>query len=411
MHRTSPLSGLGTLVTHLEKENSEHAHVTPIYQTSTFGFPDVAFGASIVDGSQPGYYYTRIANPNLDQAAAKIAILEGLDLLRQSPDTDPGEIVAGMLFASGMAAISSAILARVHAGDTIVAQESIYSNTFNFLHDVAPGLGFQVAWVKDISPAGWERTFSEHPQAVLAYAETPANPTLQSVDLKAVAAMAHQRGCWLLVDNTFATPYCQRPLSLGADIIVHSTTKYLSGHGVIIGGAVVSPHIKFIRNDLKLILKTIGASSSPFDAWLLNLGLKTFELRMQRHCDNALILAHYLEKHPKIERVFYPGLESHPDHEIACRQMSSYGGMISFELVGGASAGEKLMNSVHLISLAVSLGMVDSLISHPASMTHASVPRDERLKMGLTDGLVRFSVGIENVEDLVADLDQALAQI
>jgi methionine-gamma-lyase len=411
MHRTSPLSGISTLVTHLEKENSEHAHVTPIYQTSTFGFPDVAFGASIVDGSRPGYYYTRIANPNLDQAAAKIAVLEGLDLLRQSPDADPGEKVAGMLFASGMAAISSAVLARVHAGDTIVAQESIYSNTFNFLHDVAPGLGFQVAWVKDASPAGWGRTFSEHSQAVLAYAETPANPTLQCVDLKAVAAMAHQRGCWLLVDNTFATPYCQRPLSLGADIVVHSTTKYLSGHGVIIGGVVVSPHVKFIRNDLKLILKTIGASPSPFDAWLLNLGLKTFELRMQRHCENALILARYLEKHPKIQRVYYPGLESHPDHEIARRQMSSYGGMISFELVGGVSAGEKLMNSVRLISLAVSLGMVDSLISHPASMTHAGVPRDERLKMGLTDGLVRFSVGIENVEDIVADLDQALSQI
>jgi methionine-gamma-lyase len=411
MHRTSLLSGLSTLLTHLEKENSEHAHVTPIYQTSTFGFPDVAFGASIVDGSQPGYYYTRIANPNLDQAAAKIAVLEGLDLLRQSPDADPGELVAGMLFASGMAAISSAVLARVHAGDTIIAQESIYGNTFNFLHDIAPGLGFQVAWVKDTSSLGWERAFSEHPRVVLAYAETPANPTLQCVDLKAIAAMAHQSGCWLMVDNTFATPYCQRPLSLGADIVVHSTTKYLSGHGVIIGGAVVSPHINFIHNELKLILKTIGASPSPFDAWLLNLGLKTFELRMQRHCENALILARYLEKHPKIERVFYPGLESHPDHEIARRQMSSFGGMISFELVGGASAGEKLMNSVHLISLAVSLGMVDSLISHPASMTHAGVPRDERLKMGLTDGLVRFSVGIENVEDILADLDQALAQI
>jgi methionine-gamma-lyase len=234
---------------------------------------------------------------------------------------------------------------------------------------------------------------------------------LQCVDLKGVAAVAHQHGCWLMVDNTFATPYCQRPLSLGADIVVHSTTKYLSGHGVIIGGAVVSPHVKFIRNELKLILKTIGASPSPFDAWLLNLGLKTFELRMQRHCENALVLARYLEKHPKIERVYYPGLESHADHEIASRQMSSYGGMISFELVGGVSAGEKLMNSVQLISLAVSLGMVDSLISHPASMTHAGVPRDERLKMGLTDGLVRFSVGIENVEDIVADLDQALVQI
>jgi methionine-gamma-lyase len=411
MHKISPHSGLSTLVTHLERENGEHAHVSPIYQTSTFGFPDVAFGAGIVDGSRPGYYYTRIANPNLDQAAEKIAYLEALDLIRQSPQADAGEIVAGMLFASGMGAISSAILARVHSGDTILAQESIYGNTFNFLHDIAPGLGFQVAWVKDASPAGWERAFAEHPQAVLAYAETPANPTLLTVDLMAVSALAHRRDCWLMVDNTFATPFCQRPLSLGADIVAHSTTKYLSGHGAIIGGVVVSPHLDYIHNDLKLILKTTGAVPSPFDAWLLNLGIKTFELRMQRHCENALVLARYLEKHPKIGRVYYPGLESHPDHEIACRQMNAFGGMISFELKGGVPAGEKLMNSVHLISLAVSLGMVDSLISHPASMTHAGVPRDERLKMGLTDGLVRFSVGIENVQDIIADLDQALSQL
>jgi methionine-gamma-lyase len=411
MHKISPLCGLGTLVTHLENDNDEHAHVSPIYQTSTFGFPDVAYGAGIVDGSQPGYYYTRIANPNLDQAAAKIAFLEGLDLLRKSPQVDAGEFVAGMLFASGMSAISSAILARVHAGETIIAQESIYGNTFNFLHDIAPGLGFKIAWVNDASPAGWERAFTQHPGAVLAYAETPANPTLLTVDLAAVARLAHRSGCWLMVDNTFATPYCQRPLSLGADIVAHSTTKYLSGHGVIIGGVVVSPHVDFIHKDLKLIMKTTGGSPSPFDAWLLNLGLKTFELRMQRHCENALVLASYLEKHAKVARVYYPGLESHPDHELARRQMSAFGGMISFELKGGIPSGIKLMNSVRLISLAVSLGMVDSLISHPASMTHAGVPRDERLKMGLTDGLVRFSVGIENVEDIVADFEQALGQV
>ncbi len=411
MHKISPSSGLSTLVTHLEKDNGEHAHVTPIYQTSTFGFPDVAFGAGIVDGSRPGYYYTRIANPNLDLAAAKIAYLEGLDLLRRSGATDPGEIVAGMLFASGMGAISSAILARVHAGETILAQESIYGNTYNFLHDIAPSLGFQIVWVKDASTAGWERAFEEHPQAVLVYAETPANPTLLTVDLAALADLTHRRGCWLMVDNTFATPYCQRPLSLGADIVAHSTTKYLSGHGVIIGGAVASPHVDFVHDPLKLVLKTTGAVPGPFDAWLLNLGIKTFELRMQRHCENALAAARYLERHPKIERVYYPGLESHPDHEIARRQMSAFGGMISFELKGGVPAGEKLMNSLRLISLAVSLGMVDSLISHPASMTHAGVPREERLKMGLTDGLVRFSVGIENIEDILADLDQALGQV
>lgn len=412
MYEFKPEHGIGTLVTHFtEGSNPLNTHIAPIYQTSTFIFPDLASGAALYRGDSQGYTYTRTTNPNIDQLSSKVAMLEAVDLLRNQPGSRPEDMVHGQAFASGMAAISSAILARVKAGETIIAQETIYSNTFNFLRDIAPRYGIQVAWIKDTSRAGWEAAFRAHPEAVLVYAESPANPTMLVVDLAMVAELAHAQHAWLMVDNTFATPYCQRPLSLGADIVVHSTTKYLSGHGVIIGGMVVSTQIDYMRQDLLQILKTLGAAASPFDAWLANLGLKTLELRMQRHCENAMAIARFLQGHPAVAHVYYPGLESHPGHEIAKRQMHAYGGMLSFELAGGMQAGEALMNRTRVATLTVSLGTVDSLIQHPASLTHSSVPPEERLKMGITDGLVRFSVGVENVVDLIADLDQALREI
>jgi len=243
------------------------------------------------------------------------------------------------------------------------------------------------------------------------FAETPANPTMLVVDLRMLAELALQYECWLLVDNTFATPYCQRPLSLGADVVVHSTTKYLSGHGVIVGGAVISTHLDYIQQDLVKRLRLLGGAPSPFDAWLANIGLKTFELRMQRHCENALTIARYLQGHPKVAHVHYPGLEGDPGFATARSQMNCFGGMLSFELKGGLKAGAALMDSLRVATLAVSLGNVDTLIQHPASMTHAGVPPQERLKMGISDGLVRFSVGIENVQDLIADLQYGLSDI
>jgi methionine-gamma-lyase len=231
------------------------------------------------------------------------------------------------------------------------------------------------------------------------------------VDLKEVAEIAHQYDCWLVVDNTFATPYCQQPLSLGADIVVHSSTKYLSGHGVIISGVLVSQHLEFMRQEIPLIVKTLGGAPSPFDAWLANLGLKTFELRMQRHCENAMAVASFLEGHPAVARVHYPGLLNDAGHTIAMKQMHAYGGMLSFELKGGLKAGEALMNQIRIATLGVSLGNVDSLIQHPASMTHSSVAPAERVKMGISDGLVRFSVGIENLEDILADFEAGLAGV
>jgi methionine-gamma-lyase len=409
MYHFSASHSLSTLVTHVgEDDNPHHTHVTPIYQTSTFNFPDVATGAGIVARTEPGYYYTRLGNPNLDHLARKIATLEGLDLIRLQPEVDPANLVAGQVFTSGMAAITAVLFSHLKSGDTIVAQEAVYSATFTFLKEIAPTLGIQVEWVRDINQAGWEAAFAAHPDARLAYAETPANPTLATVDLKMVAEIAHRHSAWLAVDNTFATPYCQRPLSLGADIAVHSTTKYLSGHGALTGGAVVSSHPDYIHKTLYTFVKVLGGIPSPFDSWLANLGLKTFGLRMQRHCENAMAVARFLSTHPAVATVYYPGLESDPGHEIAARQMHAFGGMLSFELKGSMQAGIRLMERVRLATLAVSLGNVDTLIEHPASMTHGPVPRPDRLSQGITDGLVRLSVGIEDLPDILADLEQGL---
>lgn len=409
MAEFNPKQGLSTLVNHVgEGHNPLHAHITPIFQTSTFSFPDVATGAAIFKGEDPGYVYTRMGNPNTNQLAMKYAALEGIDLLRAASGRPLDEVSAALVFSSGMAAVSTAILSCVKSGQTVIAQEALYGATHTFLKNVAPNYGIKTIWLTDPSVENWATAFEQHPDAVLAYAESPANPTMALVDLAGVAEIAHQHKAWLMVDNTFASPYCQRPLTLGADVVVHSTTKYLSGHGLVIGGAVISRHVDWVHKNLGSMLKTLGGSESPFDAWLANIGLKTFELRMQRHCENAMSVARFLESHAKIERVYYPGLESHPDHALARRQMHDYGGMIAFELKGGLPAGEALMNHVQTCTLAVSLGNVDTLIEHPASMTHSAVAREERLSAGITDGLVRLSVGIENVEDIIRDLDCAL---
>jgi len=403
---------MGTLAIHIgEGDNPHHAHLTPIFQTSTFGFPDVATGAALFKGEAQGYVYSRIGNPNHTRLALKIAALEGYDLIQQAPDRPIEDIVAGRVFASGMAAISAAVLARVHSGQTVISQQAIYGSTFNLFHDVLPHYSVQVVFVDGNDRDAWQAAFDAHPEATLVYAETPANPTMAITDLQAVAELAHAHGCWLMVDNTFASPYCQRPLTLGADVVVHSTTKYIAGHGFVIGGAVVSPHLDYVRDDLKKMLKVFGGAPSPFDTWLTAIGLKTFTLRMERHCQNAMAAARFLHDHPKVARVFYPGLEDDPGHAIARKQMHCFGGMLSFELKGGFDAGVRLMEHVHLMTLAVSLGNVDSLIQHPASMTHASVPPEDRLKVGITDGLVRLSVGVEDTNDLLNDLEQALSRV
>ncbi|MHC1740179.1 MAG: PLP-dependent aspartate aminotransferase family protein [Anaerolineaceae bacterium] len=403
-----PKLGISTLVNHVsEGDDPLHAHVTPIYQTSTFSFPDTSSGAEIFAGA-PGYVYTRWENPNSDHLAEKIAWLEGLDLLRSQPQKPSSEIVAARMLASGMAAVTTAILSKVKCGQKIIAQNSLYSATYTFLAGVKENYGIEVVFTKGLSLKNWKEAFRQAPDAVLVYAETPANPTLALVDLTAVAEMAHENHAWLIVDNTFASPYCQRPLSLGADIVVHSTTKYLSGHGTTIGGVAVSRHHEYIHNEFYSTFKLLGGAPSPFDCWLTELGLKTFELRMAAHCANAQKVAEFLSNHPRVANVYYPGLKSHPDHDLAVRQMGSFGGMVAFEVKGGVKAGAWLMNHVQVATLAVSLGNVDTLIQHPASMTHSHLSSQVRRSMGISDGLVRLSVGIENVEDILNDLDQAL---
>jgi len=410
MSKFDPRQGIGTLVNHFgEGENPLHSHIIPIYQTSTFSFPDVAHGAEAFAGQSPAFIYTRIDNPNMRHLAAKIAALEGYDLLRANPEKPAEELVGGRMFASGMAAITAGILSVVKGGDTLIAQSALYSATYNFLAKVAPQYGIKVVFLDNPALEDWEAAFKTNPNAKLALAETPANPTMTIIDLAALAEVAHQYGAWLMVDNTFASPYCQRPLTLGADLVAHSTTKYLCGHGLVVGGVVVSSHVQHVKTSLQAQLEMFGGNPGPFDVWLTNIGLKTFELRMQRHVENGMAVARFLEGHKAVDRVYYPGLESHPQHALAKKQMLHFGGMISFELKGGFKAGSDMMNHMRVCTLAVSLGNADSLIQHPASMPHSKVAPEARRKSGLTDGLVRLSVGVENVEDIIADLDQAMA--
>ena len=258
------------------------------------------------------------------------------------------------MFSSGMAAISTALIARVESGSTIITQKTLYGNAYNFMKKIAPLYGINVVWVDGSDINSWQAAFEQHPDTAVAYFESPANPNLEIVDIAQVSAMAHAYGAWTMIDNTFATPYCQRPLSLGVDVVVHSTTKYLCGHGTIIGGAVISRHPDFFhpkKDRLFLAAKVFGGSPSPFDTWLTNIGLKTFELRMQRHVENAAVVAEWLEKHPKISKVYYPGLESFSGHQTAQKQMfNGFGGMLSFELTGGYQAGVTLMQSLKLIT-------------------------------------------------------------
>lgn len=404
-------AGLTTLLTHYtESDHAENAHIAPIYQNSVFTFKDVDSGAAIAGGEQPGFYYTRLNNPNHKQLATKLAALEAWDLIKSQPERNPEEIAGGLVFASGMAAVTAAVLACVHSGETVLTQAALYDGTYLFMKNLAPKYGIQVVWVTDNTPAGWAQAFDQHPEAKLAYIESPVNPTLRLTDLSAVKSIAHQFGAKVAVDNTFATPFCQRPFNFGVDLVVHSTTKYLSGHGQVLGGAVLTTDLDLLSGELYQIYKLLGATPSPMDTWMANIGLKTFELRMDRHCRNALRVAQRLEGHPGVSRVFYPGLESHPDYALARRQMMDYGGMIAFELKGGYEAGKRMMDRVKVAVLAVSLGNVDTLIQHPASMTHRNTPRDVRMAAGITDGLVRLSVGIEDANDLVRDLISAIEE-
>ena len=355
----------------------------PIYETATYVLPEV--------GQDKGFDYTRSSNPTRQVLEENLAAIESAD--------------HAISFASGMAAVD-ACLKLLASGDHVVCGDDVYGGVTRHFDNVLSFYGLQFTYVDTTDPEAVRSAIT--PKTRMLWIETPTNPLLKVTDMEAMVAVAREHDILLGVDSTFATPVFLRPLEFGADIVMHSTTKYLSGHNQIIGG-VLATNSREIYDKMKFIQKTIGAVSSPFDCWLNLSGLKTLHLRMQRHEESAMQVATFLESHAKIERVLYPGLPSHPQHAVAKAQMSGFSGMITFELTGGTEAGKRLMNHVKLCGLAESLGSVETMITHPASMTHADVPPEDRRRRGLTDGLVRLSVGVEDVEDIILDLEQALA--
>ena len=361
------------------------AVMTPIYATSTY--------AQSSPGEHKGYDYARTRNPTRDALEACLAELES------------GH--AGFAFASGMAA-SATVLELLDAGSHIVAMRDLYGGSYRLFERVRKRSANLETTFTDLSNSeNLERAIK--PNTKMVWVETPTNPLLQIVDLQAVAAIARKRGLVSVCDNTFASPWIQRPLELGFDIVVHSTTKYLNGHSDVIGGAAIIRKDDSLRERLAFLQNAVGAVPSPFDAFLTLRGIKTLAIRMQRHCENAFLVSQFLQNHSKIQKIIYPGLESHPQHSLAKRQMNGrYGGMVSAVLKGGLPAAKRFLERCHLFTLAESLGGVESLIEHPAIMTHASLPAEVRAKLGIDDGLVRLSVGIESVDDLLAELKHAL---
>jgi methionine-gamma-lyase len=366
----------------------------PIYQSSTFAFKSAKQGAALFAGEEDGYVYTRLGNPTQAALEREMAFLEG------------GE--AALCFASGMSAIAGVILFHCRNGDNLVSSDTVYGGTHNLYKETLPLWDIQVREVSATKLENIEKAIDDRTKLI--FIETPANPTLSIIDIAGCANIAKKHGIPLVIDNTFATPYLQRPFEIGAHIIIHSATKYIGGHGDTIAGIVVGKK-ELIDNLRAQILRDLGGVISPLNAWLLLRGLKTLPVRMDRHCTNALEVANYLSMHPKINWVRYPGLSTHPQHELAKKQMKNFGGMITFEVKGGRKAGEKLMNSVGLITLAVSLGDCDSLIEHPASMTHSTYSAEELEETGITEGLIRLSVGLEDCSDLITDLKLALKKI
>jgi len=366
-----------------EPDPSTGAIMTPIFQTSTYAQTGL--------GEHKGFEYARTGNPTRSALEACIAALE--------------EGQYGLAFASGMAA-ESAILSLLSAGDHIVSCDDLYGGSYRIFERIMRRYNVETSYVAAGDVEAYEQTIRRNTRLI--WLETPTNPLLSLVDISAVAAIAHRHNLLVVVDNTFASPYFQQPLELGADIVAHSTTKYINGHSDVIGGALVTSNEE-VYQAIKFYQNAAGGVPSPFDAWLTLRGIKTLAVRMRQHEANAQEVARFLAEHPRVEKVYYPGLPSHPDHELAKRQMSGFGGMVSFQFKGVYTDVEQIVRRFKVFALAESLGGVESLVCHPVSMTHGSIPKDIREARGLTDTLLRLSVGIEDIEDLLVDLEQALA--
>lgn len=377
-----------------------YAHQVPIYASSTYVFDDAEQGMRRFSGKEEGFIYGRWGNPTIREAEEKIAALEsfGLDLS-----------LKGILHSSGMAAITTLFLSTLKAGDKILTHYSLYGGTNDLVNNVLPKFSIEavIKDLRDLKQA--EDALKADPAIRMVYIETPANPTIQCVDIEELTKLAHQYNCIIACDNTFATPYLQQPFRFNTDFVIHSTTKFLNGHGTAIGGILLGRDTEFMNTKATKTHRLLGGNSNPFDAFLLIQGIKTLEVRMERHCHNAMEVAGFLESHPAVAHVNYTGLSSHPDHYTAMKQMRHPGAMMSFELKNGLQGGIDFMNKLQMCVRTVSLGTCDTLLSHPASMTHYSVPNEEREKYGITEGLIRMNVGIENLEDIISDLQQALS--
>jgi methionine-gamma-lyase len=400
MDKSFPLTGFGSAAIHAgHEQDALNAHQVPIYASSTYVFDTAEQGMRRFSGEESGYIYSRWGNPTVTEAEQKIAALEtfGLDLE-----------VKGLLHASGMAAISTLFLSNLKSGDKVLSHFSLYGGTDEILSKILPDLGITpvITDLRDLDKA--ETMIKNDPAIRMMYLETPANPTVQCVDLEELSRLAKKYQLVVACDNTFATPYLQQPFRYNIDFVIHSTTKFLNGHGTAIGGILLGRDKDFMKTRASKLHHLLGGNANPFDSYLLIQGIKTLELRMDRHCTNAMEVARFLEQHKAVDSVNYTGLPSHPDHAVAMKQMKQAGGMLSFSLKGGMQAGIDFMNRLRMCIRTVSLGTVDTLLCHPASMTHHSVPKEQREKYGITDGLIRMNVGIENIGDILADLDQSL---
>ncbi len=366
--------------------------VVPIYQTSTFSFKSAKHGADLFAGKEKGYIYTRILNPTIEALENKMAALENG--------------YKGIATASGMGAVSTVYMALLSKGDHMISTNAVYGPSRGLMENHFSRFGVESSYVDTANIDEIKKEIKENTK--LLYVETPTNPTMVISDLKAIVELAHQHHILVVVDNTFCSPALQKPLDFGVDIVLHSVTKFINGHADVVGGVLVAKE-EAIYNKLRPVMIALGCNMDPHQAYLVIRGAKTLSLRVEKAQENAIKVAEYLENHPKISWVKYPGLKSHPQYELAKKQMKGSGSMLSFEVKGGYDAGVLIMNNVKLAMLAVSLGGVESLIQHPASMTHAGIPKEKRELAGISDGLVRFSVGIENLEDIINDLDQALA--
>lgn len=401
MDKSFPLRGFGSAAVHSgHKKDPMYAHQVPVYASSTYVFDTAEQGMRRFDGKEEGFIYSRWGNPTMAEAEEKIAALETFGLDKN---------IKGILHASGMAAISTLMLSVLKPGDKIITHYSLYGGTNELVSKVLPELKITpvIDDLRDLNKA--EEILRSDKGIKMMYLETPANPTIQCVDLEELSNLAKKFNLVVACDNTFATPYLQQPFKYNIDYIVHSTTKFLNGHGTAIGGILLGRDEEKMKTHITKVHRLLGANSNPFDAFLLIQGIKTLEIRMERHCHNAMEVAHFLDTHPAISRVNYTGLSHHPDHYTALKQMIHPGPMLSFELKKGLKGGIDFMNKLKMCIRTVSLGTCDTLLSHPASMTHYGVPKEEKEKYGITDGLIRMNVGIENLKDIIADLAQALA--